>query len=150
MWKGTDTYERAASTLAHLRDVSQYAKSFGVTRKIYVNPLHCVKQSLYTGGVMFACINERKSYRDVFSAGGRYDSLIREHRPKTGSHFEERHAVGFQLPWEKLAKVQKATGGKAFLKKAEEDAQSIFTSKRVSGKKHTAIPWTALLTRCSV
>jgi eukaryotic translation initiation factor 2-alpha kinase 4 len=69
--------------------------------------------------------------RDVFAAGGRYDSLIKENRPKTGGQFEERHAVGFSLAWEKLARVQKS-GGKAFLKKSEEEAQGLFTSKRVS------------------
>ena len=132
IWKGTDIYERAASTLAHLRDVVQYAKSFGVVCKIFINPLHSVKESLYSGGIMFACLYDKKNYRDVFSAGGRYDALIKEQRPKTGGNYEERHAVGFNLPWERLAKVRRVTGNKAFLKKSEEEVQGIFTGKRVS------------------
>lgn len=69
--------------------------------------------------------------KDVFAAGGRYDSLIKEYRPKIGSHFQERHAVGFSLNWEKqlAAPVPKQTG-KAFLKKAEEETHSIFRTRR--------------------
>lgn len=131
LWKGTDMYDRAASTLAHLKEVAQYAKAFGVASKIYINPLNSVNESFYKGGTLFSCLYDRK-VRDVFAAGGRYDSLIKELRPKTGGHFEERHAVGFNLPWEKLARVQQRTGGKAFLKKSEEEAQGIFNTKRVS------------------
>lgn len=69
----------------------------------------------------------------MFAAGGRYDGLIKEHRPRIGSRFEERHAVGFSLNWEKhLAKPVPKITGKAFLKKAVEDeGQGIFAAKRV-------------------
>jgi translation initiation factor 2-alpha kinase 4 len=68
----------------------------------------------------------------VFAAGGRYDSLIREHRHKASGH-EERHAVGFNLAWEKLARIPKAST-KGFLKKQEkeEEPQGIWTTRRVS------------------
>jgi eukaryotic translation initiation factor 2-alpha kinase 4 len=126
-------YERSASTLAHLKEVTQYAKSFGVVSKVYINPLSCVNEAFYKGGFLFQCIYDRK-VRDVFAAGGRYDSLIREHRPKIGGHFQECHAVGFGLAWEKFARAQQQqkTGGKAFLKKSEEEAQGIFGTTRVS------------------
>ena len=128
LFEGTDLYQRASSTLAHLREVYEYAKRLGVTSKIYVNPLNSLKESFYTGGILFSCLYDKK-IKDVFAAGGRYDSLIREHRPRIGGHFEERHAVGFNLAWERLARVPKM-GGKAFLKKTEEEAFGIFNVRR--------------------
>lgn len=65
----------------------------------------------------------------MFAAGGRYDSLIRENRHKTGSH-EGRHAVGFNLAWEKMARLPKATA-KGFLKKPEDEVQGFWNTKRV-------------------
>ncbi|TDZ74173.1 eIF-2-alpha kinase GCN2 [Colletotrichum trifolii] len=128
IFEGTDMYRRAASTLAHLREVSEYAKRLGVASKIYINPLNSLKESFYVGGILFSCLYDKK-VKDVFAAGGRYDSLIRENRPRTGSHYEERHAVGFNLSWEKLSRVPKSSG-KAFLKKAEEESHSIFNNTR--------------------
>jgi len=130
--EGTEFYQKVTPTLAHLREVYEYSKRFGVTSKIYICPLSSINEAFFRGGILFACLYDKK-VRDVFAAGGRYDSLIKEHRPKIGNRFEERHAVGFSLNWEKqLAKqVPKATG-KAFLKKAaEEEAQGIFSAKRV-------------------
>lgn len=129
LFEGSDTYNRASSTLAHLKEVSEYAKRLGVVRKIYVNPLSSLKESFYSGGILFSCLYDKR-VKDVFAAGGRYDSLIREFRPRVGGQFEERHAVGFNLAWERLARVSKP-GGKAFLKKGEEEAYSIFNDKRV-------------------
>ncbi|OLN84913.1 eIF-2-alpha kinase GCN2 [Colletotrichum chlorophyti] len=129
IFEGTDMYQRASSTLAHLREVSEYAKRLGVASKIYVNPLNSLKESFYTGGVLFSCLYDKK-VKDVFAAGGRYDSLIREHRPRIGSHYEERHAVGFNLSWEKLSRVPPKGGGRAFLKKPEEESHSIFNNAR--------------------
>ena len=104
-----------------------------MTNKIYIAPLSSINEAFFRGGVLFSCLYDKK-VKDVFAAGGRYDSLIKEHRPKIGSRFEERHAVGFSLNWEKqLAKPLPKTTGKAFLKKAaEEEAQGIFNAKRVS------------------
>ncbi|OHW91721.1 protein kinase [Colletotrichum incanum] len=126
LFEGTDMYQRASSTLAHLREVSEYAKRLGVASKIYVTPLNSLKESFYTGGILFSCLYDKK-VKDVFAAGGRYDSLIRENRPKIGSHYEERHAVGFNLSWEKLSRTPKS-GGKAFLKKSEEESHNIFNN----------------------
>lgn len=133
-------YQRASSTLAHLREVSEYAKRLGVTSKIYVTPLNSLKESFYTGGTLFSCLYDKKM-KDVFAAGGRYDSLIRENRPRIGSHYEERHAVGFNLSWEKLSRAPK-TSGKAFLKKSEEEGHNMFSStKRVGHRFPSLLVW---------
>lgn len=123
-------YQRAASTIAHLKEVAEYTKRLGVSTKLYINPLNSLKESFYVGGILFSCLYDRKM-KDVFAGGGRYDHLIKEQRPKIGGQIHERHAVGFSLAWERLARMPKNTG-KAFLKKGEEDAGGLFTSKRVS------------------
>ncbi|KAM7217902.1 Serine/threonine-protein kinase GCN2 [Rhypophila decipiens] len=131
LFEGTDYYQRASSTLAHLKEVYEYSKRFGVSNKIYICPLSSINESFFRGGILFSCLYDKK-VKDVFAAGGRYDSLIKEHRPKIGTRFEERHAVGFSLNWEKqLAKPVPRSSGKSFLKKAaEEEAQGIFSAKR--------------------
>lgn len=106
----------------------EYTKLFDVRSKIYINPLGSLKEKFCKGSIIFSCLYDRK-VRDVFAAGGRYDSLIREHRHKTGS--ESRHAVGFNLAWEKIARLPKA-GPKGFLKKPEEYLPGIWNTKRVS------------------
>jgi translation initiation factor 2-alpha kinase 4 len=92
--------------------------------------LHKPPEKFCKGGIIFSCLYDRK-VRDVFAAGGRYDSLIREHRPRTSAHAEGRHAVGFNLAWEKLARLPKASG-KSFLKKPEEELHGIWNTRRVS------------------
>ncbi|KAK4189638.1 anticodon binding domain of tRNAs-domain-containing protein [Podospora australis] len=131
LFEGTEFSQRVSSILAHLKDVYEYTKKFGVASKIYIAPLSSINEVFFRGGILFSCLYDRK-VKDVFAAGGRYDSLIKEYRPKIGSRFEERHAVGFSLNWEKqLAKQVPKTTGKAFLKKAaEEEAHGIFSTKR--------------------
>ena len=129
IFEGTDTFEKSASAIAHLRDVIEYTKRFDVTTKIYINPLSSLKEKFCKGGIIFSCLYDRK-VRDVFAAGGRYDSLIRENRHKTGNH-EDRHAVGFNLAWEKMARLPKPTA-KGFLKKPEDEVQGFWNTKRVS------------------
>lgn len=107
----------------------RYTKRFEVQRKIYVNPLGSLKEQFYKGGVLFSCLYDRK-VRDVFAAGGRYDSLIRENRHHKNIN-EERHAVGFNLAWEKMARLPKSNS-KSFLKKSDEEVQGIWNTKRVS------------------
>ena len=128
IFEGTDMFDRASSAIAHLRDVIEYTKRFEVKSRIYIKPLASLKEKFCKGGVVFQCIYDRK-VKDVFAAGGRYDSLVREHRHKTGSTSDERHAVGFNLAWEKLARLPKP-GAKGFLKKAEEELQGIWTTRR--------------------
>ncbi|KAK3325417.1 anticodon binding domain of tRNAs-domain-containing protein [Apodospora peruviana] len=131
IFEGTDFYQQASSTLVHLKEVYEYSKRFGVSKKIYISPLSSINEAFFRGGILFSCLYDKK-VKDVFAAGGRYDSLIKEHRPKIGNRFEERHAVGFSLNWEKqLVKQVPRSSGKSFLKKAaEEEAQGIFSTKR--------------------
>ncbi|KAM0561886.1 hypothetical protein ACHAPJ_003057 [Fusarium lateritium] len=128
LFEGSDMYQRASPTIAHLKEVVEYCKRLGVGTKVYINPLNSLKEGFYTGGVLFSCLYDKK-VRDVFAAGGRYDQLIKEHRPRVGGQFGEKHAVGFSLAWERLAKIPKA-GGRSFLKKNEDESSGIFYSKR--------------------
>lgn len=130
LFEGSDNYQRASPTIAHLKEVAEYCKRLGVSTKIYVNPLNSLKENFFLGGILFSCLYDKKG-RDVFAAGGRYDNLIKEQRPKMGGQSQERHAVGFSLAWERLARIPKS-GGKAFLKKGEEDVSALFNGKRVS------------------
>lgn len=123
IFKKTSMYEKLQPTLAHIKGVVEYTERLGVRAKVYINPLSSVKENFFSGGMLFQCLYDKK-VKDVFAAGGRYDSLIKAHRPKIG---EEPHAVGFSLAWEKLARLPKT--GK-FLKKSEEEAQGIFNAKR--------------------
>lgn len=136
IFDGTEMFQKASSSIAHLQDVVEYTKRFDVSSKIYVNPLGSLNEKFYKGGVLFSCLHVRK-LREVFAAGGRYDSLVREHRHKTGSQVEERHAVGFNLAWEKMARLPK-TIGKGFLKKPDEELQGIWNTKRVSSSYHNS------------
>ncbi|KAK5662754.1 hypothetical protein OQA88_6161 [Cercophora sp. LCS_1] len=124
-------FPRASPMLAHLKEIYEYTKILGVAHKIYISPLSCINEAFFRGGVLFSCLYD-KGTKEVFAAGGRYDGLIKEHRPKIGNRFEERHAVGFSLNWERqLAKQLPKSTGKAFLKKAaEEEAQGVFSVKR--------------------
>jgi translation initiation factor 2-alpha kinase 4 len=118
--------------MAHLKEVAEYCKRFGVSTKFYVNPLNSLRENFFMGGIMFSCVYDKKT-KDVFAAGGRYDHLIKEQRPKIGGNVEERHAVGFSLAWERLARTPPNKGGsKTFLKKQESDVNAIFAGKRVS------------------
>ncbi|KAI9646734.1 eukaryotic translation initiation factor 2-alpha kinase [Ciborinia camelliae] len=127
IFEGTEIFEKASSSIAHLRDVIEYTKRFEVQRKIYVNPLGSLKERFYKGGVLFSCLYDRK-VRDVFAAGGRYDSLIRENRHHKNIG-EERHAVGFNLAWEKMARLPKSSS-KSFLRKPDEEVQGFWGTKR--------------------
>lgn len=115
--------------VTHTDRYNRYTKRFEVRCKIFINPLSSLKEKFCKGGVIFSCLYDKR-IRDVFAAGGRYDSLIREHRHQSGGP-GECHAVGFNLAWEKLARLPKVSG-KGFLKKAEEELQGIWNTKRVS------------------
>jgi eukaryotic translation initiation factor 2-alpha kinase 4 len=132
LFEGSESYQKAAPTIAHLKEVYEYTKRLGLVTKTYVMPLLSLNEAFYPGGILFSCLYDKK-VKDVFAAGGRYDGLIREHRPRIGGRIEERHAVGFALNWERqLAQVPKTTG-KAFLKKGEvEETSGLLNAKRVS------------------
>ncbi|KAI6785084.1 Serine/threonine-protein kinase-like protein [Emericellopsis cladophorae] len=127
LFEGTDMFQRASSVIAHLKEVVEYTRRLNIGVRLYISPLSSFKEDFYTGGILFSCIYDRKK-KDVFAAGGRYDNLIREQRPKIGGQLQEKHAVGFSLSWDRLCKVPKA--GKAFLKKGEEEALGMFDANR--------------------
>lgn len=128
--ENTDYYQRAASAIAHLKEVHLYSKVLGVKTKIYVTPLHSFNEAFYKAGVMFACVYD-KIKKQVFAAGGRYDSLIKEHRHKAGSSSSSgRHAVGVSFSWERLAQLSAKNGAKATSKKAvKEGVKSLLVEK---------------------
>ena len=139
-----DTYDKAIAklrailqnttelepTFSHLQAVTTFVKRFNVQRKIYINPLSSFNDKFYRGNVLFQCLYDSKK-RDVFAAGGRYDSLIRQNRPNTRVH--DRHAVGFNLGWERLftsmARYNDDTA-KAFLKKPNDEARTGISYRR--------------------
>jgi translation initiation factor 2-alpha kinase 4 len=133
IFEGTDYFEKAAPAIAHLNEVIEYMKRLEVHSKVFINPLGSLKEKFYKGGMLFSCVYDSKQ-RDVFAAGGRYDSLIREYRPRMGSQSEDRHAVGFSLAWEKLstsmARFHKSSS-KSFLKKIDDEISGPWTTKRV-------------------
>jgi translation initiation factor 2-alpha kinase 4 len=115
--------------IAHLREVIDYTKRFQVRSKIYVSPLCSIKERFCKGGVVFSCLYGKK-VKDVFAAGGRYDSLVKEHRHKIGTSFQQRHAVGFNLGLERLVKHPR-NRHKASSKRVEEEVNGIWSTKRV-------------------
>lgn len=87
------------STFSHIQAVTTYLKRFNVRRKIYISPLSSFNEKFYRGNFLFQCLYDTKSPA-VFAAGGRYDKLIQEHQ--TDYKLGSRHAIGFNLGWERL------------------------------------------------
>lgn len=122
----TDYYRKAGSTIAHLKEVHEFTKLFGVKVRFFISPLHCYNESFFKGGVMFSCVYEG-NLKEVFAGGGRYDSLIREH--SSGS-IGPRHAVGVTFNWARFAKPPARSSKKASSKKATQDrSQTMFNQK---------------------
>ncbi|KAI9721487.1 MAG: hypothetical protein M1812_002249 [Candelaria pacifica] len=132
IFEGADTQDKLSPIFAHMNAVVTYLKGFGIHQKVYVNPLSSFNDKFYKGGLLFQCLYDTKK-RDVFAAGGRYDHLIHEHRPRTQGQSGVCHAVGFNLGWEKLytsmTRLQKS-GAKAFLKHKGEDLQGRWNTRR--------------------
>ncbi|KAI9677478.1 MAG: hypothetical protein M1817_006432 [Caeruleum heppii] len=132
IFEGTEYAEKVAPMLSHLGAVVKYAKKYDVQRKIYVCPLSNFNEKFYQGGVLFQCLYDTKR-KEVFAAGGRYDSLIRAHRPKIQQHSDACRAVGFNLGWEKvfasMMRRQKPAG-KAYLKKPVEEVRGHWATRR--------------------
>lgn len=101
IFEGSVYHNRAKASLKHMQDVVSYLKDLGVHHKIFLCPLSAINEKFYTGGLMFQCLFDRKK-RAVLAAGGRYDRLIEEHKPKVQGMFTGCHAVGFNLSWDRL------------------------------------------------
>ncbi|KAI1928290.1 eukaryotic translation initiation factor 2-alpha kinase [Ophidiomyces ophidiicola] len=109
----TEFVDKISPIFARLNGVIAYLKRFRVRRKIYISPLSSVNNKFYGGSILFQCIVDTRR-KDVFAAGGRYDSLIQEFRPKMLSARSQCHAVGFYLSLDKLtASMASLLKGKA-------------------------------------
>lgn len=130
---GTEYYRKAGSTIAHLKEVHEFTKLFGVKVRFEISPLGCYNESFFKGGVMFSCVygGNSGSNPEVFAGGGRYDSLIRENQPMTSSgSLSPRHAVGITFNWARFAKPPARSSKKASSKKATQDRSlNIFNQK---------------------
>lgn len=93
--------DKTHAVFSHIRTVTAYLKQFGVRRKIYLSPLSCFNEKFYTGGILFQCLFDTKR-KEVLAAGGRYDRLIEEYRPKVPGTQSASHAVGFNLGWDRI------------------------------------------------
>jgi translation initiation factor 2-alpha kinase 4 len=123
-------HDRLQPTYAHLQAVVRFLKQFGVRSKTYLCPLSCYNEKFYKGGVLFQCLFDTKR-REVLAAGGRYDNLIEDHKPKGGhSQFTGCHAVGMSLGWDRLvssmAKLHRGQSkSSSFLKKAAQISEEV-------------------------
>ena len=133
IFEGSRYLDRTHAVFAHLSSVVTYMKHWGVKRKVYINPLSSFNEKFYSGGVLFQCLFDSKK-REVLAAGGRYDHLIDEYRPKVQGQSQPTvgyHAVGMNLGWDRLVNsmsrhLRKPTKS-AFLKKqhTEEDILNV-------------------------
>ncbi|KAK2787365.1 hypothetical protein FQN52_007269 [Onygenales sp. PD_12] len=130
--EGTEFADRLSQIFARINSVVAYLKFFNIKRKIYVNPLSSLNDKFFRGSILFQCVSDTKR-RDVFAAGGRYDSLIQEFHPKVLTPGTQRHAVGFNLGWEKLCLSMSnylKGSNKAFLKQGEAEMSGIWRQRR--------------------
>lgn len=131
MFEDTKYLDRTHAIFAHLNSVVRYMKHWNVKRKVYISVLSSFNEKFYSGNILFQCLFDTKK-REVLAAGGRYDRLIEEYRPKGPSHMSSAgyHAVGMFLGWDRLvnsmARYLKKPEKSSFLKKhAEEDTPAI-------------------------
>lgn len=131
--------DKAHAAFSHIRTVTTYLKQFSVRRKIYLSPLSCFNEKFYNGGLLFQCVFDTKR-KDVLAAGGRYDRLIEDYRPKGPGSHSVSHAVGFNLGWDRIV-----TSMHQFLKGQGKSATYL---KRTSSNADALGSWTPR--RCDV
>ena len=130
--EGTEYVERIPPIFARLNMLMTYLQSFGLKRKVYINPLSSLHDKFYRGSVLFQCIFDRKR-RDVFAAGGRYDRLIQDFSPKVLSNRSQAHAVGFNLSSDRLSSsMVEYLQSRVPPKETEAGAELYWTPRRVS------------------
>lgn len=130
--EGTEFAERIPAIFVRLNALMTYLQTFGVKRKVYVNPLSSLHDKFYRGSVLFQCVFDGKR-RDVFAAGGRYDRLIQEFAPKVLSSRPQAHAVGFNLSSDQLASsITEYMTSKVPSKDSETGAELYWSTRRVS------------------
>ncbi|KAJ5752060.1 Serine/threonine-protein kinase GCN2 [Penicillium odoratum] len=128
--EGTEYADRVPAIFARLNVLMTYLQSFGVKRRIYINPLSSLNDKFYRGSILFQCVFDSKR-RDVFAAGGRYDRLIQEFSPKALSNRPQAHAVGFNLSSDRLKSVMtEYLEGKAPPKETDSGAELYWATRR--------------------
>ncbi|GAB7362444.1 hypothetical protein MBLNU230_g2766t1 [Neophaeotheca triangularis] len=112
---------KAEAGILHLNRVLEHASQLSVYRSTYVMPLCSFNGHFYKGGILFQCLHEKKASRDIFAAGGRYDSLIESQQPM-GTTATVPKAVGISIALDRLvlfaSKESKPSSKSRFLKDA--------------------------------
>ena len=131
MFVGTAQLPKIHKIFTHISGLCEYLKCMGVRRKVYCNPLSSFNDQLYQSGVMFQCLFDNKK-RAVIAAGGRYDRLIEDCRPRLAGlrPLSNIHAVGINIAWDILVRSMEryqVPGGTAFLK---DEAQGQWAARR--------------------
>ncbi|EDU40480.1 serine/threonine-protein kinase gcn2 [Pyrenophora tritici-repentis Pt-1C-BFP] len=132
LFEGTKYLDRTHAIFAYLTSVVDYMKLWNVKRKVYISVLSSFNERYYSGGILFQCLFDTKQ-REVLAAGGRYDKLIEEYRPRGPSHAHPPaayHAVGVNLGWDRLVAsmsryIKKPEKSNFVRKHTEEDTPSI-------------------------
>ncbi|KAJ5906502.1 uncharacterized protein N7473_003418 [Penicillium subrubescens] len=128
--EGTEFAERIPPIFARLNVLMAYLQSFGVKRKVYINPLSSLHDKFYRGSILFQCVFDSKR-RDVFAAGGRYDRLIQKFAPKVLSNRPQAHAVGFNLSSDRLgSSMAEYLKSRAPSKDVESGSELYWTTRR--------------------
>ncbi|KAF1957340.1 kinase-like protein [Byssothecium circinans] len=127
IFEGTKYLDKTHAIFAHLTSVVSYTKSWSVKHKVYISVLGSFNEKFYSGGILFQCLFDTKQ-KEVLAAGGRYDKLIEEYRPKGPSHAHPPaayHGVGVNIGWDRLVnsmvRYLKKPAKSAFLKKQQDE-----------------------------
>ncbi|KAK5166141.1 eukaryotic translation initiation factor 2-alpha kinase [Saxophila tyrrhenica] len=121
---------RVETGVDHLDDIVRIAAAYGTQHKLYIAPLGSVNAKFYEDDFLFQCVLERKSNRIVIAAGGRYDSLVKAHRPpdvRTATPGVVGVAIGLDPIINNMAKSSENSTKRAFLK---DHASETSTAKR--------------------
>ncbi|KAL5003177.1 anticodon binding domain of tRNAs-domain-containing protein [Aspergillus recurvatus] len=100
--EGTEFAERLTPIFARINSLIAFLQGFKIKRKFYICPLGSLNDKFFRGSILFQCIFDGKR-RDVFAAGGRYDSLVQDFRSGVTTNRAQPHAVGFNLSWDRLS-----------------------------------------------
>lgn len=136
MLEGSNLGRRTRRPLDQIKEVIDQMKMLGIKRKVYLCPLSCLNEKLYTSNLYFQCINDKKN-RVVLAAGGRYDSLIEAHRSRGQPTPGQCHAVSVSINWDavihSILRHDRNKSNAVYLKKGnEETSSSLWAAKRVS------------------
>ncbi|KAL4909411.1 hypothetical protein BDW74DRAFT_80834 [Aspergillus multicolor] len=129
--EGTEFAERLTPIFARINSLIAFLQGFKVKRKFYISPLGSLNDKFFRGSILFQCIFDGKR-RDVFAAGGRYDSLVQDFRSGVTTNRAQPHAVGFNLSWDRLssAMIDYIKAPTRTLKPAETEVGAFWRTRR--------------------